>query len=54
VEEMFKIRKQKAFVSERGERYSSGYGVVNEFGTLFHITKTKKEAQAIIKRANKK
>ena len=52
--EMFKVKKTKAFVSSRGERYPSGYAVVNKYGTIFHIAKTKTEAGKIAKKGNQK
>lgn len=49
-----RVKKSRAFVSPRGERYSSGYAVVNGFGTKFHISKTKSEALKIAKKGNRK
>ena len=50
----FKVKKTKALVSERGERYSSGYAVVDSYGNIFHITKTKSKALEIARKGNKR
>ena len=50
----FKVKKVKAFVSERGERYPTGYAVVDSYGNIFHITKTKTKALEIARKGNKR
>lgn len=52
---VFKVKKVKGFTSkDRGEVFPSGWGVTDQYGNLFKITKLKLDAEKYARMGNKK